>query len=182
MRTRRGGAFTLIELLVVILIIAVMSAVIVPAFAGYYEKSRFDAQIRRVQDYFALAREKAVKGDTTVTLHYEHSIHEMSISIDAPPPQNDMPTAMLTASGTDLNPGQTVSPLRIGDDYLVENFNATGASGPSGRTQTDVTFRGDGTSDSAAFDVKSKVGYTAHMTLTPMNGRLSLDEPMDSGR
>ena len=177
----RTRAFTLIELLVVILIIAVMSAVVVPAFAGFYEKARFDAEIRRIQDYFALAREKAVKGDTTVTLHFERGIHEFSIVVDPPPPQTDMPTALFTASGTDLSPSQEVAPYHISDEHQVENFRVSAANGPAGITRVDVHFHGDGTSDGAALSVLSRQGFTAHLILTPMNGRLALNMPAGRG-
>lgn len=171
---RMPGAFTLIELLVVILIIAVMSAVVIPAFAGYLEKSRFDAEIRRLQDYFALAREKAVKCDTNVALHFDHGIHQFSIAVDPLPPATDMPTAMLTGGGADVSPNQETAPYRLGDDYQVEDFSVSSGNGPAGTTQTDVRFHGDGTSDGADLEVVSRQGYTAHLTLSPMNGRLAL--------
>jgi prepilin-type N-terminal cleavage/methylation domain-containing protein len=170
-------AFTLIELLVVILIIAVIAAVLVPAFAGYYDKARFDTQIRRIEDYVALARERAVKGDATVTLHFEQGTHQFSISADSPPPQNDLPTAMLTSAGTDLNPVQDVAPFTVGSDFQIENYSVTGSSGPSATTQTDIQFRGDGTSDSASFTIRSRQGYDARLELSPMSGRLTLEMP-----
>ena len=174
MSRNRQHAFTLIELLVVILILAVMAAVMVPAYSGFYEKARFDAEVRRIQDYFALAREKAVKGDTTVTLHFERGIHEFSIAIDPPPAQNDLPTALLTASGKDSGAGQELAPYHVSDEHQVEHFTVSGASGPAGITKVDVQFRGDGTSDGADISLLSRQGFTAHLTLAPMNGRLSL--------
>ena len=178
MSPHRGRAFTLIELLVVILIIAVISAIMVPAYAGYYDKSRFDGEVRRIQDYFAQARENAVKGDTTVTLHFERGIHEFSMTVDALPPQDDLPTALLTAAATKSNGGQDIPPYHIGEDYQVKNFNVTSSSansGPAGVTQTDVHFQGDGTCDRAELVLTSKQGYNAHLSLSPMNGRLALE-------
>jgi prepilin-type N-terminal cleavage/methylation domain-containing protein len=178
MSPQRARAFTLIELLVVILIIAFISAVIVPAFAGFYEKTRFDAEIRRVEDYFALAREKAVKGDTTVTLHFEAGIHQFSMVTETLPPQNDLPTAMLNDAGNDGSQGQDPAPYQIGADYQVENFHALGAgagmNGPA-TTQSDVRFLGDGTCDRADLTMVSRRGYTAQLTLSSMDGRLTLD-------
>jgi len=178
----RGRAFTLIELLVVILIIAVISGVMVPAFAGFYDKSRFDAEVRRIQDYFALAREKAVKGDVTVTLHFERGIHQFSIAVDPLPAQDDLPTTMLTDASTQQGASQDVAPYQIGSEFQVENFSVTGASGPSATTQTDARFNGDGTSDGADLQLTSRQGYTAHLSLSPMNGRLTLEAPSGSGR
>ena len=183
MRPARTRAFTLIELLLVILIIAVVSAVIVPAFAGFYEKARFDAEIRRTQDYFALAHERAVKGDTNVTLHFEHGISEFSMVVDPLPPQNDLPTAMLTASGTDMSAGSDVAPYHVGSDFQIEGFTSSGVGATAAGTtggQADVHFHGDGTSDTASFVIASRQGYTANMALSPMNGRL--DQITQAGR
>ena len=170
-------AFTLIELLVVIFIIAVTSAIIVPAFAGFLDKARFDAEIRRLQDYFAVAREKAVKGDTTVTLHFEHSLHEFSISVDALPPQNDLPTVLLSAASADMNRNQDAGRYHIGDEYHVENFAVANSLGTGADAGTDAHFHGDGTCDGADLTMVSRQGYTAHLTLSPMTGRLALDVP-----
>ena len=182
MTPQRNRAFTLIELLVVILIMAIVAAVMVPAFAGFLDKTRFDAEIRRIQDYFALAREKAVKGDTTVTLHFEHSVKQFTITVDPVPPARDMPTALLTGAGSDLGATSDVQPYRVADDYRVERFSVTGANGPTALSQSDVRFNGDGTSNGAALEILSKQGYTASMTLSPMNGRLTLDMPTEPGR
>ncbi len=182
----RSRAFTLIELMVVILIIAVVAAVMVPAYAGFYSKTRFDAEIRRQQDYFAEARERAIKDDTTVTVHFEHGAAAFSIAIDPLPQQSDLPTAMLTAAGTDLSLSPDVSPYHIGNDFRVENFvtssAGSGSGGPLANSQSDVQFRGDGTSDSAEYDIKSGDGYFAHLTLSPMTGRLTLMVPLGGGR
>jgi len=169
-------AFTLIELLVVILIIAVVSAIIVPQFSGYYDKSKFDAEVRRIQDYVALAREKAVKSDMTVTLHFERGAHEFMITADPLPMQNDLPTAMQTPElAEQQGAAQDVPPYRIGSEYQVDGFTVTAnANSQSATSQTDVHFNGDGTSDGLELHLVSDRGYTAHLSLAPTTGQMTL--------
>lgn len=178
MNCRSRGAFTLIELMVVILIIAVVSAVIVPAYGGFYAKSRFDGEIKRIQDFVAEARARAVAGDTTVTLHFERGADVFTISVDTLPQQNDLPTALLEDSGR--NQIGDIDPYHVNDEFRVENFTVqgTGSANPaSGRTGiSDVQFRGDGTSDGAEMSILSRDGLAAHLIISPVDGQLKIDQ------
>ena len=172
----RRGAFTLIELLVVILIIAVVSAVIVPAYGGYYAKTRFDGEVKRIQDYIAIARERAVAGDTTAVLHFERTADLFTITVDSIPPQTDLPTNMLNTPGTDLGPSQDVAPYHVNDEFRVESFNSQSASNPGsgGGSGSDLQFRGDGTCDGAEMTLISRYGYGVQLTVSASNGRVTI--------
>jgi prepilin-type N-terminal cleavage/methylation domain-containing protein len=180
MSTRQARAFTLIELLVVIIIIAIISAVVVPAYNSSYTKAKFDAEVRNIQDYFAQAREIAVKDDTTVTIHFEPGTHEFSMVADRLPPATDLPSDMLTTA-TQSSGSPDAAPYRPGDDYRIEGYNVSSNSNASvttspGVTRTDVQFHGDGSCDGLDFQVVSRQGYSTRLSLNPMSGRLLLGD------
>jgi prepilin-type N-terminal cleavage/methylation domain-containing protein len=184
MSSFRMRAFTLIELLVVIIILAVMSAIVVPAYSRYLEKARFDSEIRHIQDVFAFARERAVARDTNVTLHFDRGSDTFSAAVDPPPLESDQPSVFQSAANGDALAGLGQDPPAIypmGENYRVENFSvmgnaANGGSGSQPASQADIHFRGDGTTDGAVLDIISKEGYTAHLILWPATGRLTLEE------
>ncbi|MEX1181765.1 MAG: GspH/FimT family protein [Gemmatimonadota bacterium] len=63
----RGG-FTLIELVVVLLIVAVATAVTVPALLSEPVETELDAATHRIQDLFRIARDSAVRAGVPVTV------------------------------------------------------------------------------------------------------------------
>lgn len=182
-RTKR--AFTLIELLVVIIIIAVMTSILVPAYGRYLEKARFDSVIHEVQDAFAYAREKAVANDTTVMLSYDPQSETFIATVTPPPPPTDQPTALLTGPNgeavTDTGV-ETPYTVQLDPQYTITNFT-TGAqtsgnnAGPNTRqgNAPQINFKGDGTCDGAAFTLTSSAGRSASFTLLPASGRLIVE-------
>src|ERR1041385_4781425 len=118
-------AFTLIELLVVIIILAVMTSVIVPAYSQFADKARFDATAVDIQDAFAHARERAVANDTVVTLSYDPQSETFVVTSTPPPPPTDQPTTMLIGpNGEPVNLSSMEAPLttQLEPQYTITNF------------------------------------------------------------
>ena len=190
--TMRKG-FTLIEMVVVIIIVAVMTSVIVPAYARFYARASFDAEVRQVQDVFAYAREQAVQRDTAVTLNFNPQSESFDITLLPPTPPTDQPTAYANAN-TDTSTLAVSHTVQLSSKVGVTGFTATDTSqgivpgstagnANGGRGQTTVNFRADGTSDGAELTVVSAENpYSAHLTLHPGNARLTLDEDTQSGQ
>lgn len=180
-RNRRSG-FTLIELLVVALIVAVMAGIVVPAFSGLMEKSRFDAEVRRLQDIFAYAREKAIDTDSVVVLRYDIASETFLVQPSVKPPLNDLPQEEQESQAQSPETRGSFAPRthRISDNFRLANFQ-TNASGSSrsrseGTSETEVRFQGDGTTEAAELVLTSANNRSIALILRPATGRLEISE------
>ena len=68
MPMRRHGGFTLLELLVAVAIFILLTALAVPGFQTYFEKSRVRGAADQVITLMATARQSAVKFDRSVSV------------------------------------------------------------------------------------------------------------------
>lgn len=178
-RSERG--FTLIELLMVIIIIAVMSATMVPAYARFWSKTRFNGTVAQVRDCFVNARQQAILNDTSATVSFDARSQTFVVTVAPPPTQFDQPVAF---GNTDTDNGGTVTPptptgVQLNPDIVVTSFQAGGnLSGGSGQPAgaTEVHFRNDGTCDGADLQLASDSGYTAHLIVWPATGRVTLED------
>jgi prepilin-type N-terminal cleavage/methylation domain-containing protein len=183
---RTATGFTLIEMVVVIIIVAVMAGVLVPAYGRFYARTRFDANVRDVQDVFAYAREQALAKDAPVTLMFDPGSETFAVNVTAPPPPTDQPLAFPDVK-TDSASVPETHVTQLDSSMAINGFAATdtgqNSSSGTGRGATIVHFRPDGTSDAAELTVLGmENGYMAHMTLQPGNARLTLDDGISGGR
>ena len=168
-RSQRRSGFTLIELLVLIVIIAVMSSTIVPAYSRYLAHARFDGQVRSIQEIAAYAHEQAVATDSTVTMTYDPQSATFTV-VTPPVSHSDLPTAL---AGVDSSLNDISYPprrLQISPEYALRQSAGDSRSGSS----TNIRFRGDGTCDGAMITLSSASGYTAQLTLQASTSRLLL--------
>ncbi len=186
----KARGFTLIELLVVILVIAVMSSLVVPAYAHFADRMRFDNITRQVQDLFAYARQHAVDENTVAILKYDAGSNTIAVSVTSLAPSQDQPVALSTGPGGMPQQAQPEPPqiVALGPDYAVMQFSVTPSTSPyggggamqgsqaggsNGQNKT-IQFYADGTCDGAEVRLVSRAGYMAHMILMPAVGRLVL--------
>ncbi len=184
--TMRKG-FTLIEMVIVIIIVAVMTSVIVPAYARFYARANYDGQVRQVQDVFAYAREQALQRDTNVTLNFSPQTESFDVTLLPPPPPTDQPTAYAN-SNADTSTLTQSHTVQLASTVGVVGFTATdtsqgivpggsASSSSGGRGLTTVNFRSDGTSDGAEMTVVSAEGnFSTHLILHPGNARMTVDD------
>ena len=186
--------FTLIEMVVVIIIVAVVSAILVPAYSHFYAKARFDGNVRDVLDVFAYAREQAIEKDAPATLTFDPQSESFSVSVTPLPPPVDQPSTFPDVRADNNMLSQT-HVARLEPFMGVVGFNATdtsqgstGSTGSNGmaanRSASSVHFRPDGTSDGAEMTlVGADSGYSAHLLLSPGTGRMQIvDDAEAQGR
>ncbi len=166
-RPQRRSGFTLIELLVLIVIIAVMSSTIVPAYSRYLAHARFDSQVRAIQEIAAYAHEQAIKSDSTVTMTFEPQSATFTV-MTPPVSQTDLPSALAGADSSLNDISYPPRQLQISHEFALRQSAAGGQSGSS----TNIRFRGDGTCDGAVISLSSAAGYTAQLKLQASTSRL----------
>jgi prepilin-type N-terminal cleavage/methylation domain-containing protein len=182
---RQKPGFTLIELLIVIVLIAVMAAVIVPAYVRYLSGVRFQAACRHVQDIFAYAREQAIASGSPVTLRFDRQSETFAVDSPLQQPQPDLPTSMsngelsvANATSQVARPPKTYS---LASNQKVSDYNVIQPDVPlSGAQQAfsspnDLHFQPDGTVEALQMAMVQDDGKMAHFTLQPAAGRLVLD-------
>jgi prepilin-type N-terminal cleavage/methylation domain-containing protein len=83
----REGGFTLIEIAIVITIIAIMSALAIPAMEQWVSNARLKEAARQVADAFALARERSIRtGDYTIVFFQKDMLGAALLSGGNPVP------------------------------------------------------------------------------------------------
>lgn len=182
--------FTLIEMVVVIIIVAVVSAILVPAYSHFYAKARFDGNVREVLDVFAYAREQAIAKDAPATLTFDPQSESFAVTVTPLPPPVDQPTVFADVNA-DSSLLQQTHLVHLDPNMGVVGFSATDTSqgsgnsaGSGGRGASTVRFRPDGTSDGAEMTVvAADSGYSAHLVLLPGTGRMQIaDDAPTQGR
>lgn len=82
MRRARGG-FTLIEVVVVLLILAVATAVTVPAFLGDPVEDDMTRAVRQIDALFGIARDSAIRGGENVTVMIDSATSHVWLLTDS---------------------------------------------------------------------------------------------------
>jgi|SRR5579862_5432493 len=169
----RAHGFTLIELTVVIIIIAVMSVGIVPAYQRFLQHVGFESMAGDVESLFAEARNRAVTDGAEVDVVFDSSGKTFAM-VEQPPLQNaDQPLALQSNMPPSQSP-MTAKILHLGQNFAVPMFTpGSGTSGSSsGGSSNRVRFRDDGTCDGAQLALLSSDGYSAQYLLLPATGRM----------
>lgn len=171
--------FTLIELLVIILIIAIVGSIVVPAYAQFWARSRFDTAIGQVRDVMDYAREQAVALDTTTTVTFDGRNQVFTVRVAAPPPQADQPVAFQNPASANTNAAPEPRSLRLGEEFAILSFqvgaNAAVTAGRLGNL-SELHFRGDGTSEGAQFTLISAKGHQSRLVVWPSSGRITVED------
>lgn len=177
---RTGGrprGFTLIELIVVILMIAVMSAILLPEYNQMVRRSEFRRIARDVEEEFVVARELAVRYDTVSVVTFDPLDAAFRIQIDMPPQNADAPDAFgKAANGSARDAAVSQQPqlpdaCKLPQGYRIEEVwvSARGSAPASGLT---VHFQGDGTAEAAGFRLVSDRGNSELLEVSPGLGRI----------
>ena len=167
-RDRRHG-FSLIELMVVLLLIAVMSAMIIPAMHGTYEDALLRSTARRLIDVMNLANSRAVTLNQTfqVRLNTTDGKYLLEPARKAP-----------SMAPAQLAPFEGVFDKRIS----VVLRNPLALSAPEAEDEEDrphagkISFYPDGTADNRVLLLRDRDGFQLALRINPVTARVHIVE------
>jgi prepilin-type N-terminal cleavage/methylation domain-containing protein len=188
LRARLARGFTLIEMIVLIIIIAVITAVAVPAYSRFYAHIKFDGSVQQVMSLLAFARDSAVQASRDSTLQFDPGSETFAVAVDTPDPSPDQPTALQDAANIEsqqLVPPRTAT---LGQDVGVVDFqvfqkgssqgnpNPQSGMNSQGAGNNTIHFHQDGSSDAANFTIAGQEGFRVDVEVSPLTGRARIKD------
>jgi type II secretion system protein H len=163
---RRG--FSLIELMVVLLLIAVLSAMIIPAMHGTYEDALLRSTARRLVDIFNLANSRAVT--LNQVFYVRLNTKEGKYLIE--------PQRRASATANQFAPFEGVFDQRVSVELRRPEASApdTGSTGNEGDPAR-ITFYPDGTADQRELLLRDRHGFQLALRINPITARVQIVEP-----
>ncbi len=165
-------------MVVLIIIMAVMSSVIVPAFSRLRDRASFDTRIGQIIAFLSEARARAMELGTDVELRYDEQSASFTAYGQTVLSSADMPTELAETSETAVAAYQRTfvipSDFRVGDvTAFGPELNTGVLSGP----QVVVRFHPDGTCDGLRFTIVRETGEAAVLTMWPTTGAIDVEAP-----
>lgn len=173
---RRG--FTLIEMVVLIIIMAIISGVVVPAYARFHARARFIHTVEETAGLFRWARETAIAQGGAVVVRYDPQMGAFAAMAEAPAEEMDLPAA-LQETEEPLYAGPATSGYELPEGVRVAGFEPFGQAAPSGARDAalEMRFSADGSADGGMLALESEDGYAALIEVVPTTGRTVVREP-----
>ena len=179
---RAESGFTLIELICVITIIAVTSAVVVPAYARFMATEQFHAAAASVESTFAGARARAIQNDAPVVITFDTSSQVLQVQSQTTDVPQDGPAALQQFDADwrmqhgGMGGGQQPMPMQtessLGQHAAIVQFEAAPDTLMGSSMPNSVVFHPDGTSNAAQLAIVGSNGQTIHWMLMPATGQL----------
>jgi type II secretion system protein H len=157
-------AFSLIELMVVLLLIAVLSAMIIPAMHGTYEDALLRSTARRLVDVCNLANSRAVTLNQVFCVRLNTKEGKYLVE-----PQRKPAT-----TAKQLAPFEGVFDQRVSVELRRPEANAEGAG--SERDPAQITFYPDGTADARELLLRDRQGFQLALRINPITARVQILE------
>jgi type II secretion system protein H len=161
---RRG--FSLIELMVVLLLIAVLSAMIIPAMHGTYEDALLRSTARRLVDVFNLANSRSVT--LNQVFYVRLNTKEGKYLIE---PQRRTP-----AAAKQFAPFEGVFDQRVSVE-LRRSEASEAERAENERDLARIAFYPDGTADGRELLLRDRQGFQLALRINPITARVQIVEP-----
>lgn len=180
---KRRNAFTLIELMVVCLLVAILTALIIPEMKGSYQDALLRATGRKLVDVFDLAYSRAVSLDQVdrVRLNPSTGGYMLEKRVQQGGQERFVPIRDASGGRGALDRRISIEVRNSGGDVLEESPQAapaqTAADEPMNPESADmITFYPDGTADGREVILHDQQGYGLALRINPITARVNIIE------
>jgi type II secretion system protein H len=180
---KRRRAFTLVELTIVILLIAIMSAAIIPAMRGTYQDALLRSSSRDLINTFGIAYSRAVSLNQlhrvridTQSGRYLVERQESGARQEEFVPLEDVPGCKGTLdSRITVRVHQAGENEGGGEAASAERLPASDSGGTSGAEPGEmISFNPDGTADGVTVELRDRDGFGLALKINPTTARVTL--------
>jgi len=180
-RDRRHG-FTLIEMMMVLLLMATMTALIVPEMQGTYEEALLRSTCGELANAFSLASSQAVSLDQLhrVRLDRQTGRYFVERRVPATRGKDYLPVRDLPGSEGKIDPRITIEFRRPSEAAPVapdrEASPLAEPDLPAGELDETIAFYPDGTADAREILLRDRNGFRLAFRINPITARVQMVE------
>jgi type II secretion system protein H len=169
-RQARKRAFTLVELMTVIVIIAIMTALIVPEMKGTFQDALLRSTGRELVDAIELSSSRAVSLNQTVRLDLDAATGRYELARKTHHNGVEEFEPLKDVAGANGKWDTRVSVRIVQQEDASDEATAT-------NQVSALMFNPDGTADNALIMLKDRAGFQLALRLNPITSRVSIIEP-----
>ena len=163
-------AFTLVEMMVVIVLIAIISAMIIPEMKGSFD----DALLRSTGRDLASSRAVSFGQHYRVKFDTQNGRYAVERQAHDGARENFVPLKDVSGAEGKWNPLIAVEINSPGENPSKDNFDGN----PAGQNLEDaISFYPDGTADAAEIRLRDRAGFQLLLKLNPATARVHITEP-----
>jgi type II secretion system protein H len=173
LRARRG--FTLMEMMVVLVLIAILTAMIIPEMKGTFEDALLRSTGRELVNVIELASSRAISLNQTLRLQLDsasgrYEIDRRSREVTT---EDFVPLKDVAGSKGQLDKRISVQIFESSGD----SADAAGMEMPAANPEAGLVFYPDGTADGATVLLKDRAGFRLELRVSAITSRVTILEP-----
>lgn len=182
-RQKRQRAFTLIELMVVCILLAILTAIIVPEMRGSYQDSLLRATGRKLMDAFDLAYSHAASRDEVDRVHLDVRSAKYIVEqrVETQGQESFKPLTDVPGAEGDLDNRISFQVRNSSEDstnQTSETVSDEAASRGQSNPEADdaISFYPDGTADDREVVLRDEEGFGLALRVNPITARVKIVE------
>lgn len=170
------GGFTLMEMMVVLVLIAILTATIIPEMKGTFEDTLLRSTGRDLVNVIELASSRAISLNQTLRVRLDaiSGRYQIERHVRQSAAEDFEPLKDVAGGKGNLDKRISVQIFRLAGD---SSATAAGEEALVPDEEQALTFYPDGTADSALIELKDRAGFRLGLRVNAITSRVTILEP-----